>query len=431
MRRSGLVLACLLAATGAPAADFPDPPDPATLAIPPGIDAKARRLVAQLGSPDFAERDAASDQLAGLGRLARPALLAGALGPDPEVRARCEKLLPRATTLDVRAKLLTFLADTDGRYEHDLPGWKAFRAAVCDRWTFCGYPLWSNRSLEAPARRTFADLFAVPAHRKMLSVVDASPGELAVAAAERRVELYPPRSPRDRWAEYRVPTVAEVAVLLFAESRVPRRVPPLRTSMSNMIRSSGFADAARGDDDTGRVYRALAAAWLDSVCDPREMYSSLSTAWTLNLPETACRLSARLLGAPGVSAMYRGRAASTLIESGGKEHVPLLARAATDESVFYTLQVTGADGDSLAGFDVQVRDVALAVGVLLTGQRLTDYGFTDRYGENLVNEAASYSYTRYYFADDAARKRAFAKWAEWQKANPSGPPVAPFPRPRE
>ena len=44
MRRPGLVLVCLLAPAGALAADFPDSPDPATLAIPPDTDVRGSGL---------------------------------------------------------------------------------------------------------------------------------------------------------------------------------------------------------------------------------------------------------------------------------------------------------------------------------------------------------------------------------------------------
>jgi hypothetical protein len=32
------------------------------------------------------------------------------------------------------------------------------------------------------------------------------------------------------------------------------------------------------------------------------------------------------------------------------------------------------------------------------------------------SESSSYSHTRYYFADDEARKKALAKWTDWRKS---------------
>ena len=64
-----------------------------------------------------------------MGRFARPALIEGATGdPDPEVRARCHELLPRATAIEMKARLDAFLADADGKYE---PGFGTAGAASC------------------------------------------------------------------------------------------------------------------------------------------------------------------------------------------------------------------------------------------------------------------------------------------------------------
>ena len=72
-------------------------PDPKDLAIPPGELVKAQDLIRRLGSEIYREREDAQAELARMGRLARPALLeAAAADPDPEVRFRCSRLLPRA-----------------------------------------------------------------------------------------------------------------------------------------------------------------------------------------------------------------------------------------------------------------------------------------------------------------------------------------------
>ncbi|MCI0700811.1 MAG: hypothetical protein L0241_06995, partial [Planctomycetia bacterium] len=107
----------------------PPSPDPKSLTIPQEELSKARELVQQLGSEKYSEREEAQRELAAMGRLARPALLDGVSGdPDPEIRLRCQTLLPKANADDLKARLETFLADTEGKYEHDLPGWNKLRA---------------------------------------------------------------------------------------------------------------------------------------------------------------------------------------------------------------------------------------------------------------------------------------------------------------
>ena len=117
----------LLFALAVPAAG--SSPDPKRLAVPPEDMLKAQELVRQLGSDDFPVRESAHDRLAKMGRLAKPALgTALASNPDPEVRSRCRELMPRAAAADLKARLATFLADTDGKFEHDLSRWNEFQA---------------------------------------------------------------------------------------------------------------------------------------------------------------------------------------------------------------------------------------------------------------------------------------------------------------
>src|SRR5438132_713776 len=107
---------CVAAACGAS-------PDPKDLAIAPEELSKARELVHKLGSEVYREREDAHAELTKMGRKARQALLeAAASDPDPEVRFRCSRLLPKAGADDLKARLDTFLADTQSKFDHDLPG---------------------------------------------------------------------------------------------------------------------------------------------------------------------------------------------------------------------------------------------------------------------------------------------------------------------
>src|SRR5438477_12952498 len=106
MTRFRVVLAVWgLAAVSAGAAS----PDPKDLAIPPHELSRAQALVRQLSSDTFRDRERAQRELAVMGRLARPVLAAAAQAdPDPEVRVRCARLLPRATADDLKARTDAF-----------------------------------------------------------------------------------------------------------------------------------------------------------------------------------------------------------------------------------------------------------------------------------------------------------------------------------
>jgi hypothetical protein len=82
---------------------------------------KAAALVKQLGSPRFAEREAAVKAPVKLGPAALPAVRAGLRSGEPEVKARCGQLLPQLEQADWALKSDAHLADHDGKGRHDLP----------------------------------------------------------------------------------------------------------------------------------------------------------------------------------------------------------------------------------------------------------------------------------------------------------------------
>ena len=95
---------------------FAASPDPKDLTIPSVELSKARELVRLLASEVYKEREQAQDDLAQMGRLARPALLeALTTDPNPEIRTRTSRLLPRAEAADLQARIETFLADAEAK----------------------------------------------------------------------------------------------------------------------------------------------------------------------------------------------------------------------------------------------------------------------------------------------------------------------------
>jgi hypothetical protein len=428
MRHRFLVVPLLLLLAGPALAATPAvSPDPKSLVVPAEELSKARELVQQLGSEQFHEREQAERNLAKMGRAARTALLDGVNNdPSPEIRSRCHSLLPRATSLEMKARLDTFLADTEGKHDHDLPGWHEFRKVVRHEWSLFGYPLWADTSLDKAARKVFADLLATTANRQVVMAAGGSDAELGSFVAARRQELYNQKYGREiiggrlvsRPATRREPTVDDLAALLFAEAHAPAKTMPRTVSISVLLNSSGFAAACKNADEPGKVYRSIAAAWLDSRQDPIEMYNALNVAANLELPEQSCRLAVRLLDAKGAQVFYRGNAAATLARIGNKSHIPMLEKLVNDATVLTTVRksVPGKPVAEWPTFEIQLRDVALAVSIILSGQSPEDFGFTDQ-SKNNGNPAASYSYTRYYLEDDQ-RKATLEKWKAWREKNP-------------
>ena len=89
----------------------------------------------------------------------------------------------------------------------------------------------------------------------------------------------------------------------------------------------------------------------------------------------------------------------------------------TDTAVLTTIRVNtpGKPVQEWPTFEVQIRDVALAVSLILSGQKPEDYGFVDQFKAN-GSAATNYSYTRFYLPEDK-RDAATKKWKEWRAAD--------------
>ncbi len=430
-------VAGLLAPASAAPKDTKANPNPKSLEVPLEELSKARELVQKFSSEEYAEREAAGRELAQMGRLARVALLDGVnTDPDPEVRARCRALLPRANAEEIKARLDSFVADTQGKYEHDLPGWHKLRAVVRGEWTVFGWSFAAQPNAERVAREMFIEFMEASGGRKLLTVIDGPPAELGRVVGSRKQELYSRRFPRTPGVPSRNPTAAEVAVVVFAESQVHSRYVPKTNALLSVINTSGFATLARGADPKSLAARAILSAWFDTRTDPTELYSALSLANNVQNEAAARRLAGRLMAATGVQGFYKGQALTTLVRYKAVDQMPAVEKAFNDKAVL-TTRITTINGqqvrqavllariftpfETLRVFQpvrirqsIEVRDAALAAAIVMTGQNPAAYGF-DGFPRNSGRTTFSYSYAR---INESERKAAFEKWKDWRKKNP-------------
>jgi hypothetical protein len=216
------------------------------------------------------------------------------------------------------------------------------------------------------------------------------------------------------------PTAEEIAALLLLGSvttKSPARIPG-HISISLLVTTSDFPSQIRGHDDAGRVYKAIALAWLDTRTDPIDLYQGMIMASNLGMPESSVRLAARLFATKGSPAAYRGSAAGTLSNFGNKEHIPLLEMAFEDKEVIASVRnkLPGKAKNETANCEIQIRDVALVVAIQLTGQAPGDYGFVDQQKSSEGSPDVIHSYTRYYIPNEK-RTAAFEQWKDWWARN--------------
>jgi len=354
-----------------------------------------------------AERD-----LASMGRLARAALLEGVnLAPDPEIRARCRVLLPKATVAEMKARLASFVADTENKYDHDLPGWHKLRATVRGEWKMLGWTYTARPNADKAARELFIEFMQAPGGRAVLAAVDGTPEELGQLVATRKTEMYQAMYPRVSGVAPHVPTAAEVGVVVFAESQVNSRSVPRATALSTSISRSGLQGVAQGTDDRATAMRAVMNAWFDSRTDAAELYAAYTLANNMQNNDAAGRLAGRIMSTPGVQGFYKGQVLTRLVTSKMTEQLPNIEKAFTDATVL-TTTIKVVNGVQVRQ-SIEVRDAALAAAVVMTGQDPGDYGF-DAFPKT-AGASFSYAWAR---IPDEKRKEAFEKWKAWREKNP-------------
>ena len=388
-------------------------PDPKDLAIPPAELTRARDLVRRLGSDLFRERENAHTDLAKMGRLAKPVLTDAALtDPDPEVRARVSRLLPKATADDMKARLDTFLADSDGKFEHDLPGWGAFKKSV---------------GADKAARDLFAEVVKTPANMELLAALEKPTEAAGRAVADRRHALYAILSRRFQGVQATGPgqtiTIPDITALLVAETVVENRHIPqgqFRFLGAHYFLQQAPATAALTGTGVAHAesFKKLVAVWLETRNDPNEMQNlAYLVSNQLRGFKEAVPLLRRIVANEAVQGWARGTAVTALVREKGKEEIPTLKAMLKNENQLVSVWLGNNAGGNNNG-TLQVRDLALAHLLTLNDQDLKSFGFEFPQGSGQVLNATSFG--SYAFPNDAARDAAFKKWAEFEK-NPPKP----------
>jgi hypothetical protein len=385
-------------------------PDPASLVVPPDVDEKARELVKQLGDPDYATREEASQALRELGRLALPAVTAGIETSDvPEVVQRCELLYPRAYHLEVRARVDCFTADSANKFKHDLPGADAF-FAITGRTT--------------AANKLYRDLILSP-NSELLTAVGGAEDDVAQLVAGRRAEM----NPRTVNGIRKMADPADVVALLFAETTIPDQGGGVGVNSPTYLLTAGSLRTALDTDPRKEAMAAITAKWFETRTDGRTVYAAMSAATSLKMPQMVVPLARKVLAADNATPQQKAMAVCKVAQTGSDADLPLLATLIDSEDVAYNgvVIVNGQRQNN----PVQVRDVALAMSLLLTKQDPADYGLKNRYQGNTA-ESLKYNYITFYFEDtdgkaEEKREAAIARWYEWAGKNvkdyPKAPPV--------
>ena len=341
-----------------------------------------RVLVEQLGDDSFERREQASQALSKLGVTARPALMAGSRSADPEVRSRSRRILEVLRRVELQGKLAAFIADNEGSLEHDLPGWKRYRELL-------GH--------DQPARELFVAMQR--AEGDLLHAAESNPQTAAEQFASRGNELQQSMfGPMQR----QIP-LGSIAALLFIGSD-----PAIPLSdqgalpVGNFVNQQAFNQAISAGPQV-KLAEKLLGAWIRQRTESMAAYSNLHLAMRYNLKEGL---------PPALRLVQKGKdpnqlqfAVLAVGKLGTRTDAASVLPALENRAVCSSYQVNNVT------ISTEVRDVALAVLLHMTGQTHKDYGF-----ERIqTNPQILFNVHTLGFEKEEQRVKALEKWQNWAK----------------
>jgi hypothetical protein len=344
-------------------------------------------LVARLGDESFSVREAAARELARLGLASKDALTAGAMQGDLEVRLRCQELLQAMLRNDLEKRLAAFLADSEGKGKHDLPGWERFRKR-------CGN--------ERPARELFAEL--VRSEAGLLEALDAKAPGLSQMFNE-RVDSLQQYYYSGRREQISAATVAAL-LLVGVEPDVQIDVQ-VGFIMYNFLSQSNSTQAL-SEGPQSETLRGLLEAWVARGNHESLGYYNLMLALRYNLKDAGLALGRKVIATHGASPNALQNAAIAVGKYGNKDDRKLLEPLLNNTTVCHTW--SNPQFKNL--IKTEIRDVALVMLLRMTEQEPKDYGF------NLLQPTPITVYQIYSFGfpEQADRDAALGKWNAWAAA---------------
>jgi hypothetical protein len=358
-------------------------------------------LVRQLGDPTYAVRQRATKRLIELGIITQPLLTQALEDDDAEVRSRAGQVLAQVVEADFHLRLEAFTNDLEGRQQHTLPCWGRFSHVF---------------GQDKISRMLFVEMQrSEPA---MLEALDTNPklaGELFVMRIQSiRQSLQFPARDGTGPPTISLGTVCSLLMVSAAEGVTVSDQDAMQ--LSALIKQPTFQRNLSANLESG-ILKKMLGAWIVHNSSSALARDNLSLAFTFDLKE-GLDLAVKLLAndGRGQPPAIRHDALLTVGRFGNHTHIGLVEPLLKDNDFCAPQQ--GNDERQ-----PQIRDVALAVLIHLSGQELKDYGL-DHVQLNFQTLPQGGAIA---FADKLTRKLALRKWEQWSGrggAGPAGKPAA-------
>lgn len=351
----------------------------ASLKPPAGATAaevEAYRQVERLGDERFAAREMATQALMKMGVVAHSALLAGSRHVDREVRYRCERILILARQAELENRIRAFLNDAGTGHPYDFPSWDIFQKNFGD---------------SRESRQTFADMQRAEPDLLAKLADGNRPGFEALNNRCSEVQ-------QQMQAHSQELGIGTVTALLFlaVETRADTQQQTSST-IYNFCYQGSFRNSINGGANRD-ILKRLLGQWIRRGRD-FQAYQGIMLSLQYDLKE-GIEPARELINNPNMQAQMKQYAVLAIAKLGDRSHMGLIEPLLTDDKSCGIRQMNNVN------INTQIRDVALAGLVHMTGQEFKTYGF-DRISMNALYLFDPLSTG---FESTEKRDQAFEKW---------------------
>jgi hypothetical protein len=353
---------------------------------------RATALVRQLGSESYQAREQAARELTEIGKSAATALRDGLRDDDAEVRRRCQELLTHLNRSELEVALDAFLADKDTKLINKVPAWSRYRKLIGD---------------DEAARALFVEMCCSEA--PLLDALEkdhkGASNRVMNRCQEIFQQLYTPQGVRG------TVTLGQVVALMYAATDSTYQVQPQAIYQLNSLL---YQQEPRQGFTSNSAARKLLVAYVQQRSEDQNMaHQNMNLAMQFDLKE--CVEPALKMALAKEQQVYtRATAIIVVGRLGTKDHIDKLKPILSDPTA------VGQSAFNQVRINTQLRDVALAMSILLSGQQPLDYEFPylQAMQQFVRGNMSGFYYSPHYlgFSDDAGRDKAFKKWEGWLAA---------------
>jgi hypothetical protein len=345
---------------------------------------KAAGLVEQLGDDSFEVREAAYGQLEKLGKTAQPALEEAVKSKDLEVSSRAKRLLALVNRTEVEIALDSYLADKDSKLILKLPSWERFKKIIGE---------------DQNARTMFVEMYTTEGN--LLAALDHDPKAFETTFSTRlqqiQQNLYTP------WGQVNPVPMSQVVALLFAATDTRAS---LNINSFYMVTNLFYQQNIQQGFKANAGARKLLVQFFEQRSDQNTMAQAIQIAMQLDMKEMA-PTALKMATNKKTQAWTRATALIALGKLGTKDNIKDIEDLLKDTTNLGQMQF------NQVRVQTEMRDVALAAMIMLSGQDVTTYDFPYLKAFPINKNYLAYNY--FGFSDNTQRDAALKKFKESQE----------------